>query len=81
MYLRGTMFKKLDDMFTGERKSLIVSYGFLAFFGAFGVHRFYLNKPCTGVVYALTGGILGFGIFYDFFMMPLHVIGANRHNQ
>jgi len=72
------MFKKLDDMFTGERKSLFVSYGFLFFFGAFGVHRFYLNKPCTGAVYFLTAGIFGLGIVYDFFMMPFHVFGANK---
>lgn len=72
------MNKKLDDMFLGERKSLLVSYGFLFFFGAFGIHRFYLSKPCTGCVYLLTGGILGLGIIYDIFMMPFHVFQANK---
>ncbi|PAY17123.1 hypothetical protein CKO51_23250 [Rhodopirellula sp. SM50] len=35
------------------------------FLGLFGVHRFYLGKIFTGVLYLLTGGLLGVGFVYD----------------
>jgi len=35
------------------------------FFGIFGVHRFYVGKIGTGIVYILTGGLLGIGWIID----------------
>ena len=43
-----------------ERKSVILAYGFLLFFGLLGIHRFYLGKMSSGTVYLLTGGISDF---------------------
>lgn len=33
--------------------------------GVFGVHRFAVGKKKTGVLYLLTGGLLGFGVIWD----------------
>jgi TM2 domain-containing membrane protein YozV len=60
-----------------ERKSVMWAYGFLIFFGALGIHRFYLGKPESGILYLLTGGILGLGIVWDFFTLPFQVDAAN----
>jgi TM2 domain-containing membrane protein YozV len=60
-----------------EKKSLFWAYGFLLFFGTWGLHRFYLGKPFSGLFYLLTGGILGLGVVYDFFALPFHVCAAN----
>ena len=38
-------------------------------FGVFGVHRFYVGKNATGVIYALTFGCFGIGAFIDFLMI------------
>lgn len=38
-------------------------------FGAAGIHRFYLGKVGTGVLYLLTFGLLGIGQIYDLFAM------------
>lgn len=41
-----------------------------SFFGAAGLHRFYLGKTGTGVLYFFTGGLFMIGTIYDFFSMP-----------
>lgn len=38
----------------------------LTFLGVFGIHRFYMGKIFTGLLYLLTLGLLGFGVLYDF---------------
>lgn len=51
-----------------ERKSdrsRVVALVLCLFFGIFGVHRFYLGKIGTGILYLLTYGLLGFGLLFD----------------
>lgn len=38
-------------------------------FGFCGIHRFYLGKPVSGVLYLLTFGLLGIGQFVDLFLL------------
>ena len=52
---------------------LLLSYLLLIFGGTLGLHRFYLSRYWSGLVYALTGGILGLGILFDFFAIPFMV--------
>lgn len=40
-----------------------------SFFGWLGFHRFYLEKYGTGILWILTGGLFGFGSFYDLFTL------------
>jgi TM2 domain-containing membrane protein YozV len=61
-----------------EKKSLIVAYLFLFYFGAFGVHRFYLRRPESGLVYLFTGGVFMLGVVFDFFALPFLVAHANQ---
>lgn len=37
----------------------------LAFLGLFGIHRMYMGKWLTGLIFLCTGGLLGFGYIYD----------------
>jgi len=48
-----------------------------AFFGPAGLHRFYLGKPMTGILYLLTWGLFGFGTLYDLVRMPALVREQN----
>lgn len=50
-------------------KSLVVSLLLLLFLGVFGVHRMYLGKWGTGIIFLLTGGLFGIGIIYDFVVL------------
>ena len=62
-----------------ETKSIFWAYGFFFFFGALGAHRFYMGKWETGFLYLLTGGILGVGLVYDFFTLPIQVALVNSN--
>ena len=39
-------------------------------FGVCGLHRFYLGKFGTGLLYFMTGGLFGLGTLYDAFTLP-----------
>ncbi|MEM9588470.1 MAG: TM2 domain-containing protein [Planctomycetota bacterium] len=42
-----------------------VAWVLLVFLGLFGIHRLYMGKIFTGVLYLLTGAFLGIGYAYD----------------
>ena len=47
-------------------KSRIVAALLCFFLGYLGIHRFYVGKIGTGVLWLLTAGIFGIGAFVDF---------------
>lgn len=61
------------------RYSLPVAYALWAVSGCgvLGLHRFYLGKTGTGLLWLLTGGLGGFGALYDLVTMPRQVREAN----
>jgi TM2 domain-containing membrane protein YozV len=48
------------------------------FFGFCGLHRFYLGKPLTGLLWLFTIGLLGIGQLIDLLLIPGLVDQANR---
>jgi TM2 domain-containing membrane protein YozV len=46
-------------------KSKIITLLLCIFLGYLGIHRFYTGYAWFGVLYLLTGGILGIGILVD----------------
>jgi TM2 domain-containing membrane protein YozV len=41
----------------------------LTFLGLFGIHRMYMGKWLTGILYLISGGLLGLGYLYDFWTL------------
>lgn len=62
-------------------RNLTLSYllALLGFVGVSGVHRFYLGKPVTGIIWFLTGGLFMVGTIYDLITMESQVREANRY--
>lgn len=50
----------------------------LTFLGIFGIHRFYMGKWITGILYLLTGGLFGIGLLYDLWTLNGQVSEINR---
>lgn len=48
-----------------QQKSKLVTLLLCWFFGSLGIHRFYVGKVGTGLLYLFTGGFFGIGVFID----------------
>jgi len=55
-----------------SQKSKGVALLLCLFIGFFGAHRFYVGKTGTGVLWLLTGGMLGIGWIVDIFTVILN---------
>jgi TM2 domain-containing membrane protein YozV len=60
--------------------NIVLAYCFWVL-GFFGLHRFYLGRPLTGLLWALTFGLLGVGWIIDLFLIPGMVQQCNRRYQ
>jgi len=57
-----------------------VTWILLTFVGVFGIHRIYMGKYLTGLIYFLTGGLFLVGILYDYWTLNEQIGAANtRH--
>lgn len=52
----------------------------MQFVGVAGLHRFYLGKPVSGLLWLMTLGLGGFGTLYDMLTMEEQVDFANRRS-
>lgn len=66
---------------TVAKKSFLISYVLLICFGWFGVHRFYLGKWFSGLIYLGTFGLLGLGVLLDLFTLPYLIKEANEPTE
>lgn len=71
------MDREADFRYQAGRLDYTVAWLLLTFLGIFGVHRFYMSKWITGLVYLLTGGLLGVGVLYDFWTLNGQVSEMN----
>ena len=65
LFLIPSMDRQADLRFRTGRIDYTVGWVLLTFLGLFGIHRMYMGKWISGIIYLLTGGVLGLGILYD----------------
>ncbi len=65
LFLIPSMERQAEIRFTPGPIDYDLAWLLLVFLGIFGVHRMYLGKWISGIVYLLTGGLFGLGYIYD----------------
>ena len=69
LFLIPGMNEKADIRFNQGHIDFNISWLLLTFLGFFGIHRMYMGKWITGLIYLCTFGLFGFGYIYDFWTL------------
>ena len=69
LFLIPSMDRQADLRFRAGRYDYNVAWVLLTFLGILGVHRFYMGKWFTGILYLLTGGLFLIGYIYDYWTL------------
>ena len=69
LFLIPSMDREADLRFRTGRIDYTVAWVLLTFLGLFGIHRMYMGKWITGIIYLLTVGLVGIGYLYDFWTL------------
>lgn len=80
LFLIPGMDRKADLRFKAGPVDYTVAWILLTFLGLFGIHRFYMGKIGTGLLWLLTVGFFGIGYLYDFLTLndQITVINSAR---
>lgn len=78
LFLIPSMDNRADLRFSKGRVNYSLAWVLLTFLGFFGIHRLYMEKWFTGIVYLLTCGLFGIGVLYDFWTLNEQVTIVNR---
>ena len=77
LFLIPGMERSARERFASGQVDYTVAWVLLTFLGAFGIHRFYLGKWLSGILYLLTGGCFLLGVLYDFWTLNRQVSELN----
>ena len=78
VFLIPGMDRKADRRFVPGPIDYSAAWILLTLLGVFGVHRFYMGKWGTGLLYLCTLGLLGLGIIYDFWTLNTQISERNQ---
>ncbi|MEM7565543.1 MAG: NINE protein [Pseudomonadota bacterium] len=78
LFLIPGMDRAADQKYSSGVKDYNLTWILLTFLGLFGVHRFYMGKWVTGLIWLLTGGLFLFGLLYDLWTLNAQVDEVNR---
>jgi len=78
LFLIPSMDREADLRYQTGRLDYTIGWILLTFLGVFGIHRFYMGKWITGIIYLLTGGLFGIGWLYDLLTLNEQIDEINR---
>ena len=77
LFLIPAMDRQANLRFVTGNFDYTVAWILLTFLGLFGIHRLYLGKWISGIIYFFTAGIFGLGYLYDFWTINDQVSQLN----
>ena len=81
LFLIPSMAREADIRFIPGRIDYTVAWILLVFLGFFGIHRMYMGKWLTGIIYLFTLGLLGIGYIYDMWTLNDQITLINGKNN
>ena len=80
LFLIPSMDRKADIRFKAGKINYNIAWILLTFLGPLGIHRMYMGKWITGILYLLTVGFFGIGWIYDFWTLNDQITLINSKN-
>ncbi|WP_276202615.1 NINE protein [Marinobacterium rhizophilum] len=77
LFLIPSLDRSADIRYRDGDTNYNIAWILLTFLGIFGVHRFYMGKWLSGLLYLLTGGVFLIGVIYDFWTLNDQVSEIN----
>lgn len=77
LFLIPGMDRDADHRFAQGHLEYSITWILLTFLGIFGVHRFYMGKWISGLIYLCTGGLFLVGVVYDFCTLNTQISEIN----
>ncbi len=77
-FLIPGMDRDADRRFRAGEVDYSVAWILQTLLGLFGVHRFYMGKWATGLLYLVSGGLFGIGWLYDFCTLNQQISEVNQ---
>ncbi len=77
LFLIPSMDRNADRRFKKGRYDYTISWILLTFGGVLGLHRFYLGKWISGLIYLFTGGLFLVGWLYDLWTLNSQINEQN----
>ena len=77
LFLIPGMDHEADLRFRAGHVDYTIAWLLLTFLGLLGVHRMYMGKWVTGIIYLCTAGLLGIGYLYDFWTLNEQITVVN----
>lgn len=78
LFLIPSMDRQCDTRYTSGRIDYSLAWLLQTFLGPFGIHRFYMGKIGTGILWLCTLGLFGIGYAYDYFTLNGQIDEINR---
>lgn len=80
LFLIPAMDRDADFKYSPGENDYSLAWILLIFLGIFGVHRMYMGKWITGIIYLFTGGLFFLGWLYDLWTLNGQVDELNRRS-
>ena len=81
LFLIPGMDDAADARYVAGTRDFNVTWILLTFLGILGIHRLYLGKWVTAIIWFLTAGLFLLGYLYDYWTLNDQISEANRRER